>query len=265
MLKSRTIRYGPHHSNVGDLWLPVGSAEHIPVVVLMHGGFWRSMYTKRLMNGLANDVARRGWAAWNIEYRRVGIFGKGGGWPTTLLDVAAAIDHLALIEESVDITRVVTCGHSAGGQLALWAVARGQLPASTPGAGKAVPVRGAVSLSGLVDLEGADRLGLGRQATARFMDGHWNEQPDRYLHASPRALLPLGVPQVLLHAGNDAVVPASMSRDYQREATSKGDPARFLLVEGIGHRQLIDPKGARLESRRGGAGADHRLIDLCGS
>ena len=195
------------------------------------------------MNGLAKDVAKRGWAAWNIEYRRVGFLGRGGGWPTTLFDVAAAVDHLALIGESVDTTRVVTCGHSAGGQLALWAAARDQLPASTPGAGVTVSVRGAVSLSGLVDLEEADRLGLGGQATARFMGGHWNERPDRYRHASPRALLPLGVPQALIHAGNDAVVPPSMSEDYEKEATSKGDPARCLLVDGIGHRQLIDPKG----------------------
>ncbi len=160
-----------------------------------------------------------------------------------LLDVAAALDHLAVIGDGVDITRVVTCGHSAGGHLALWAAARGRLPAASPGAGAAVSVRGAVSLSGVVDLEEADRLGLGADATARFMGGHWNERPERYRHASPRALLPLGVPQVLIHAGNDSVVPPSMSRDYQTLATSKGDDARYLLVDGIGHRQLIDPKG----------------------
>lgn len=243
MLRPRTIRYGPHHSNVGDLWLPAASAASLPVVVLIHGGFWRAVYTKRLMNGLAKDVVARGWAAWNIEYRRVGFLGGGGGWPNTLLDVAAALDHLAVIEDGVDRSRVVTCGHSAGGQLALWAAARGRLPAASPGAGGAVSVRGAVSLSGVVDLEEADRLGLGEQATARFMGGHWDAQPDRYRQASPRALLPLGVPQALIHAGNDSVVPPSMSRDYQALATSLGDSSRYLLVDGIGHRQLINPKG----------------------
>jgi acetyl esterase/lipase len=213
------------------------------VVVLIHGGFWRAVYTKRLMNGLAKDVAARGWAAWNIEYRRVGSLGGGGGWPMTLIDIAAALDHLAVMEEEVDIARVVTCGHSAGGQLAFWAAARGRLPPPSPGAGGAVSVRGAVSLSGIVDLEEADRLGLGAHATARFMGGHWNEQPDRYRHASPKTLLPLGVPQALIHAGNDSVVPPSMSRDYQTLATRLGDSSRCLLVDGIGHRQVIDPKG----------------------
>ena len=244
VLKPRTIRYGPHHSNVGDLWLPVGGTEWVPVVVLVHGGFWRAPYTKRLMNGLAKDVAGRGWAAWNIEYRRVGLLGGGGGWPTTLLDVATAIDHLAVIGHGTDSSRVVTCGHSAGGHLALWLTAPRTAAGNKPGAGVAVAVRGAVSLSGIGDLEEADRLGLGTDATARFMGGHWNEQSERYRHASPRALLPLGVPQVLVHAGQDGVVPPSMSRDYQARATNEGDDARYLHVDGIGHGQLIDPSGA---------------------
>jgi acetyl esterase/lipase len=233
---------------VGDLWLPAGHADLIPVVVLIPGGFWRSPYTKRLMHGLAKDVVARGWAAWNIEYRRLGFLGGGGGWPTTLTDVAAAIDHLAVMKRGVDVTRVVTCGHSAGGQLALWAAGRGRLPAASPGADELVSLRGAVSLSGIVDLEEADRLGLGGHATARFMGGGRNEQPDRYRHASPRALLPLGVTQALIHAGNDNVVPPSMSRDYQTVAASSGDNVRSVLVEGIGHRQLINPKGAGWEA-----------------
>ena len=131
--KLATIRYGPHRSNVGDLWLPAEGASRAPVVVLIHGGFWRAVYTKRLMNGLAKAVVKRGWAAWNIEYRRVGFLGGHGGWPQTLHDVAAAMDHIAVIDGAVDPTRVVTCGHSAGGQLALWAAARGRLPAGVQG------------------------------------------------------------------------------------------------------------------------------------
>ncbi len=93
--KQTTIRYGPHRSNVGDLWLPAEGASRPPVVVLIHGGFWRAVYTKRLMNGLAKALVKRGWAAWNIEYRRLGFLGGDGGWPHTLDDVAAAIDHIA--------------------------------------------------------------------------------------------------------------------------------------------------------------------------
>ena len=51
-----------------------------------------------------------------------GPFGSGG-WPETFDDVAAAIDALAGVD-GIDRRRVVTCGHSAGGHLALWAATR---------------------------------------------------------------------------------------------------------------------------------------------
>ena len=70
---------------------------------MIHGGFWRARYGRKLMRDLCQDLAERGWAAWNIEYRRLGR-GSGGGWPTTFADVAAAIDHL---EEIRTITRDV--------------------------------------------------------------------------------------------------------------------------------------------------------------
>jgi acetyl esterase/lipase len=241
--KRTTIRYGPHRSNVGDLWLPAERTSRAPVVVLIHGGFWRAVYTKRLMNGLAEAVVERGWAAWNIEYRRLGFLGGGGGWPRTLSDVAAAIDHVAVMDGAVDPTRVVTCGHSAGGQLALWAAARGRLRVGSPGDRVVVKVRGAVSLAGVVDLKEADRLGLGSDATAGFLGGHWEQQEERYRCSSPMALLPIGVPQVLVHGTQDAVVPPSMSENYESQATKHGDAVRYIPVDGVGHRDLIDPRG----------------------
>src|SRR6478752_3173821 len=114
MTKRRfTVTYGPARSHRADLLLPTGTGP-FPVVVLVHGGFWRRPYGRRLMVGLARDVVQHGWAAWNIEYRRVGQ--QGGGWPGTLEDVAAAADAVAGFEE-VDASRVATAGHSAGGHL----------------------------------------------------------------------------------------------------------------------------------------------------
>jgi acetyl esterase/lipase len=89
------------------------------------------MYTKTLMNELARATVLRGWAAWNIEYRRTRWFGGGGGWPTTFTDVTNAIDHVAVLAGS-NASRVVTCGHSAGGHLALWAATRDRLHPGMP-------------------------------------------------------------------------------------------------------------------------------------
>ena len=106
--------YGDHGQQVGDLWRPDHTnGGDSPVVVLIHGGYWRARYTKRLMSAMAESRDLHGWAAWNIEYRRVGRFGGGGGWPATFSDVGAAIDHIRQLP-GLDRHRVVTCGHSAG-------------------------------------------------------------------------------------------------------------------------------------------------------
>ena len=196
---------------MGDLWLPARTGSEpgpAPVVVLIHGGYWRSIYTKAIMSRLARAVAARGWAAWNIEYRRTGALG-GGGWPATLVDVAAALDHVARLAD-VDATRVITCGHSAGGCLALWAAAKNRTGAQRV-AHPAVQPLAAVSLAGVVDLRRGAELGLGDNAVARFLGGSFQEHPDRYRSSSPAALVPLGVPQVLVHGLSDTVVPPSMS------------------------------------------------------
>jgi acetyl esterase/lipase len=236
------VRYGSNRQNIGDLWLPDGSSRTRPVVVLVHGGFWRAPYTKALMNGLAGSIVEQGWAAWNIEYRRVGIFGGRGGWPTTFDDVAAAVDHLDHVD-GVDLDRVVGVGHSAGGQLAFWVAARRQSPEGASRWPAKVPIRSVVSLAGLVDLEVADRLGLGNDATSKFLGGHHAARVDRYNSVSPGALLPLHIPQVLVHGLSDRVVPPSMSQDYRQAAVSCGDAVEYVPLDGVGHRELIDPRG----------------------
>ena len=122
----RTHRYGSDRSQRADLYLPAPRRRALqngphPVMVLIHGGSWRKRYGRIVMRALAGDLLRRGWAVWNIEYRRVG---NGGGWPATFEDVAAAIDHLDRLDAPLDLTRVSMLGHSAGGHLALWAAGR---------------------------------------------------------------------------------------------------------------------------------------------
>lgn len=115
--------YGTDPSQFGELYRPKDS-RHTGTVVLIHGGFWRSAYDLTLGAPLAIDLAGRGFTAWNLEYRRVG---NGGGWPGTLADVAAGIDLLDTLD--VDTSHVVAIGHSAGGQLAVWAAGRSALAA----------------------------------------------------------------------------------------------------------------------------------------
>ncbi|MGH9088174.1 MAG: alpha/beta hydrolase family protein [Acidimicrobiales bacterium] len=233
------LAYGPHRGQVGELWLPGGTRDAVPVVALLHGGFWHAPYSKRLMHRLAADVTQRGWAAWNVEYRRVGRFGGGGGWPATFADVAAALDHVAVLP-GVDPARVAICGHSAGAQLALWCAGPRHLPGGPALAGIVRP-RAVVSLAGVLDLVRGAELGLGRGAIPALLGGGPGAVPERYAAASPIDLLPLGVDQVIVHGEEDAVVPPAMSDRYVKAAADAGDPIVLESVPALGHLAMIHP------------------------
>jgi len=223
-------RYGSHFHQFGDLLVPDGDGP-FPVAVLVHGGFWREQHTLELADDLARDVVRRGIAAWNIEFRRVGEV-SGGGWPVTAEDVAAGIDHLAALDAPVDRDRVVAVGHSAGGQLALWAAARRE---------PRVRLAGVVAQAGVLDLREADRLELGEGATARFMGGHADEVPDAYADASPIERVPAGVPVLVVHGEADQRVPVEMASAYADAARAAGDEVDLVLRPGDDHFVHLDP------------------------
>jgi acetyl esterase/lipase len=212
-------------------------------VVVLHGGFWQAAFGRRLMVPLCRDLAARGYAAWNLEYRRVGL---GGGWPATFDDVAAGIDALVGVGD-LDLDRVTTLGHSAGGQLALWAAARAGLPAGAPGASPVVVPGAAVAQAGVVDLVAASDTGVGGGAAIQLLGGRTHEVPDRYALASPLARLPLGVPQLLIHGDRDRHVPVDMSRRYADAAHAAGDEVDLATPSGVAHMELIDPTSSSWE------------------
>lgn len=223
------FRYGEHPDQVANLHLPAGDGAPWPVVVLLHGGFWRERWDRTLMTPLANDLALRGYAAWNVEYRRVGQ--EGGGYPGTLEDVAAAVDELGGVAE-VDLGRVVCVGHSAGGHLSLWLAG---------GRTTSVGVGAAVSLAGVCDLQQAytDRLGDG--AVAAFLgDPGESELADRIRSASPIEAIG-AVPQLLVHGGADDIVPPSQSRVYVERARAQGVAVELVELAGADHFDVVDP------------------------
>jgi acetyl esterase/lipase len=234
-MTSTVHRYGDHPSQVGELFLPRTRGPH-PVAVVLHGGYWRARYDRSLMTDLCLDLAAHGWAAWNLEYRRVGA---GGGWPETFEDVAHGVDALAGLDPHLDLERVVAVGHSAGGQLAFWSAARPTLPAGAPGAEPRVTVGAAVSQAGVLDLRLAADLAPSAEPT-RALLGDPDEQADRYALASPRERLPLGVPQLLLHGNRDDVVSLRIPTAYAEAARTTGDPCELVVLRSTGHFEHLD-------------------------
>ncbi|MGH2893225.1 MAG: alpha/beta hydrolase family protein, partial [Solirubrobacteraceae bacterium] len=172
---SRTHAYGADPEQVADMLVPATAGPH-PVAVLLHGGFWRARFDRSTMAALAVDLADRGWATWNVEYRRVG---NGGGVPGTLDDVRAAIAALTRLGEPLDTGRLVIVGHSAGGQLGLCV-------ADEPA------VAAVVSLAGVCDLASAFAEAIGESATEAFMGGGPEGHAEAYALADPLCRIPAG-------------------------------------------------------------------------
>ncbi len=248
-----TVAYGDQPSQFGELTLPTGNGR-CGVVVIVHGGFWRTRYGLELGRPLAADLVGAGVAVWNVEYRRVGRgplrrSAAGGGWPETAEDVAAAVDALSGPVQAgaggrLDLDRVVAVGHSAGGQLAGWLAARPGLPAGTPGAGPRVSLRGVIAQAGVLDLVEAARLNLGGGAIQAFLGGEPADRREAYDLASPtarvRAQGGFGIPVVCVHGTSDANVPISQSERFVAAATAVGGDARLHSFDGD-HFALIDP------------------------
>jgi len=236
------LHYGTDPLQFGDLRIPAGAGPH-PLAIVLHGGFWRAQYTLEYMGHLCAALARAGVATWNVEYRRLG--NTGGGWPGTFQDVAAGADYaraLAL-KHKLDLSKLITLGHSAGGHLAVWLAARHRIPnGDALWSADPVAVHAAIPLAGITDLRRAWELHLSSGAVEELMGGPPQKLAARYHSASPIELVPLGGKCRLLHGTEDSIVPIEISNSYQKAAQRVGDDARMIVLPGADHFAAVDPR-----------------------
>jgi len=235
------VRYGGHPDQVGDVFLPSPLAAPATLVLAWHGGFWEQRYDRSHLAPIARALAEAGQVVVSVEYRRVDRDDGGDGWQATLDDVAAACEQLPrLIADAVPLAvathadgepRTLVIGHSAGGQLALWAAT-------------SCPPRGlvaAVALAPVADLAMAWQLGLGDGAVTAWLGGGPADVPDRYAASDPAALPAPRVPTTVFHGRADSVVPIELSRRYVQRVQGAPGSSVQLVEPGCGHFELIDP------------------------
>ncbi|HEX3687164.1 MAG TPA: alpha/beta fold hydrolase [Gaiellaceae bacterium] len=209
------IAYGPEPLQFGDLRVPPGDGP-FPLALVLHGGYWQATYNLIHLGHLCEALRDAGIASWNLEYRRLGD--PGGEWPAAAEDLKLALAHFDRLPFARD-GRTLLIGHSAGGQLALWAAKRSGLPV--------------LALAPVSDVRDSVASRGPESASARYM------APERFLDGSPIELLPLGARQIVIHGTADDSVPYEMSVRYAAVANNE---AELITLPGSGHFEPIDPR-----------------------
>jgi pimeloyl-ACP methyl ester carboxylesterase len=229
------IAYGPEPLQFGDLRVPAGEGP-FPLALVLHGGYWQATYNLIHLGHLCEALRGAGIASWNLEYRRVGD--PGGEWPAAAEDLDRALAYLDELPFAHD-GRAVLVGHSAGGQLALWAAKASGLPV--------------VALAPVSDVRDAVERRGPHSAPGRYM------APEHFPEGSPLELLPLGARQIVIHGTADDSVPYEMSERY---AAAAAPDAELITLDGAGHFEPIDPLSAEWPAVMA---AIERLLEARGS
>jgi acetyl esterase/lipase len=230
-LPDATVRYAAHDDGLVDVHLPAGGTDQAgprPLVVYVHGGFWRQAWDRTHARPLANALADLGYVVAVPEYRRVG---GAGGWPTTAGDVQAAVEATPglLTGIGVPTTSTTLVGHSAGGHLVLWL-------ANQP---VATTFHRVVALAPVGDLRMAADTGMGAGAAVDLLGGTPQQFPEVYDAADPATRLRTRPPcdVVVVHGDRDDAVPVGSSRGL-RDRFAWLD---YRELAGVDHSGVIDP------------------------
>jgi acetyl esterase/lipase len=228
--------------NWADLYLPGGAHafNSVPLVVLIHGGGWQSTMGAGVFDGLARELAGRGMAVYNIEYRRIG---SGGGWPATFDDVARAMDYIAEVNlqyPQLAIDDALVVGHSAGAQLAVWASTRHDLPGGEVGSRPLFRPTRVISLAGPLDMVYA--ANHGDKHIVAVLGGRPSEVPQRYASVDPIQNLDPAVPVIAIHGTLDTVVAPANSQRYVAALKKRGGRASVELLPGENHTSILSKR-----------------------
>ena len=212
-------QYGSDEEQVADVRFAADAVER-PLLVVVHGGFWRPAFDRVHVRPMTEALAEAGWTTVTPEYRRV------PGRPELAVgDVRAAVRAIAGWPELIG-RRVLLVGHSAGGHLALQAAATLEPPH--------VPA-GVLALAPVADLRLAQELRLDGDAVPAFLGEDAAARPD----LDPARLPTPAGPVRIVHGTQDGIVPVEVSESYLRH-----HPGALLTSVACGHFALIDPRSA---------------------
>lgn len=213
-----------------ELYRPFAPLAPLPVVLVIHGGSWRSG-TRLELDQLSRYLAARGYAVASIDYG----LAPESTFPAPVDDARDAVLFLRRrsSELGLDPSRLAVLGRSAGGQIAL---AAAHAPEPLPGLKAEIVFYGPNDLFLAWRVPGPKRMIDSRLLLRQYLGGSPAEKPEAYAWASP--LLRAGrnsPPTLMIHGGRDEMVWPLHEYRLSEKLEAAGVPHFFLDLPWATH------------------------------
>jgi arylformamidase len=216
------LRYGDGPRCTLDWYAPSAPAAAPPLLVFIHGGYWRAL-DKRTFGFIA--------APYNAAGIAVAALGYDLAPEATLTRIVeeAHAAHAWMANEralAFDRTRVVVAGHSAGGHLAAL------IAAASPAQLGGIAVRAAVPVSGVFDLEPLLETSVNLDVRMSVEEARRLSPVRREAYAARRFLVAVGALET------DGFI--AQSRRFAEHARAMGAIVHDMLVPGRTHFDVLE-------------------------
>lgn len=222
-----------------DIYRPPPGTENRMATIHIHGGGFTGG-NKEMLTERASPFAALGYVAIPVQYRLVGQ----AKWPAQIEDVKAAIRWVRANAKSLGINPdlIGVVGHSAGGQLALFAAGTPNRPEfegknGTPGAG--------TQLAACCAYYPSTEVRLRADGTVNNLMAAGSDEA-AHRAASPLTYIAKGFPPtVIFHGTADTTIPLENSERLFKQFREAQVPVEFHAFEGVPHSFDTNPEFAR--------------------
>ena len=209
-----------------------------PVAVLVHGGGWVGGERADLTD-LARYMAGEGVLVYNIPYRTIAL---GGTFPEPYVDIGCgvAFARSTAQEYGGDSSAVTLIGYSAGAHLgAVVALAGDDFSGACTVTDESHQPDGFIGVAGPYDSDQYSPLLI------PFFGGSRDEAAEAWAAGNPYNYIDrrVGMPIRILHGTADNTVELRFSQDFVTALQEAGHDATLTVIQGAGHRDMIDPAG----------------------
>ena len=219
------VPYGPTLMETMEVYAPKGGAGKAPILVFVHGGYWKSL-NAGVFSLIASGPVAAGFCVVNVTYALCPEVEIG----EIVRQVRASVAWTARNARDFggDPDRIVVSGHSAGGHLTATTLLtdweRYGLPPDV--------VKGGLAISGLFDLE---PLAYSFLQPALRLTGEAIRR-----HSPLLNITPVAAPLAITWGDADPDAFAGQSRDFAKAWSAAGNRCGSFVLPGANHFEVLE-------------------------